>query len=83
MTVDPRDQFVYSNAEDYPRVGDRVRFINDGDVLTVDEVIDSEEKRSKWNLNESGLMLKGGKYGLVFTSDIKRDLELISAVDVN
>jgi hypothetical protein len=46
------------------RVGDRVDF--DGEPALVEDVIDSDSKRSDWGLEDFGLMLKTEHYGLVF-----------------
>jgi len=69
--------FAYCNADVYPHVGDLVRFLHEADVLVVEDVIDSDEKQMRWNVDEPGLMLKGGRYGFVFTKDINAELELV------
>jgi hypothetical protein len=69
--------FVYHNTEVYPRIGDRVRFLHEAEVLVVEDVIDTEEQQWKWNVEQPGLMLKGGIYGRVFTKEISEDLELV------
>lgn len=65
----------YHGTEIEPRIGDTVCFESEGDLLTVEEVIDSEEKMKHWGLDQFGLMLTGGMYGLVFIQE--EDPELI------
>jgi hypothetical protein len=46
------------------RIGDRVDY--DGEPAIVEDVIDSDSKRSDWGLDDFGLMLKTERYGLMF-----------------
>jgi hypothetical protein len=60
-------------------VGDHVRFLDDPDTLIVEDVIDTPESRERWGLDESGIMLKGGRYGLVFDQlDVSSEVEFIA-----
>lgn len=46
------------------QVGDRVDY--DGELSTVDTILDTAEQCADWGLVERGLMLKNASYGLVF-----------------
>jgi hypothetical protein len=77
MSSQRKQRFSYRNTAVYPRIGDRVRFLHEDDILVVEDVIDTKQKQWKWNVEEPGLMLQGGVYGRVFTKDISKDLELV------
>ena len=58
--------FTYPNTRIRPQIGDRVAFCDDPDHLVVEDVIDTPERQANWGLDEFGIMLKGGAYGLIF-----------------
>jgi hypothetical protein len=71
----------YSNTDIYPQIGDRVRLINEDEVLVVEDVIDSPEKQAFWGLEEEdfGIMHLGGRYGRAFTPMTEYlDVEFVS-----
>jgi hypothetical protein len=72
----------YPKSNIYPQIGDQVRF-GTPDILTVEDVIDSLEKRQKWGIDECGVILVGGIYGRVFTRIDADDLEFLSRLNPN
>ena len=59
-------ELKYPNTDISPQIGDKVKFIDDDDsIMTVVDVIDTEEKRKKWGLEENVIMMEGKKYGLI------------------
>ena len=59
-------------------VGDVVKFWDDSDIMTVEEVIFGEECRNGWGVPEDGIMMTGAHYGRVFdTLGAHSEVELI------
>lgn len=55
--------------------GDVVQLENE--VLTVEKIIEGQEMRTLWDLDEDGLLLKGGGYGRVFVNVDDPELEFV------
>jgi len=72
----PTERF-YPGTNVSPEVGDRVRFADSSEVFEVQDVVDSSEKMSVWNVDERGLMLKAPCGGLVFTRITDQELEYL------
>lgn len=71
-------QMRYPGTEIWPEVGDIVRFLNDPDTLTVEDVVDGPARMKHWGLHEQGVMLTGARYGLVFTRIDDPELEFVA-----
>lgn len=68
----------YNGTDIAPRVGDHVRFVDHPEDLVVDDVIDSPQKLKEWGLTKHGVILKGEKHDLVFTTIDDPELEFVS-----
>ena len=71
----------YQGTNLAPRVGDHLRFLDHEEDLVVDDLIDCPGKLKHWGLDEHGVMLKGEKHGLVFTSVDDPELEFVSRAE--
>jgi hypothetical protein len=70
------DSLTYPGTSIEPEIGDQVRFHDE--LLTLENMIDSEPKQHKWGARESGLMLVGGSFGRVFTALTDSHLRFVS-----
>jgi hypothetical protein len=68
----------YRGTDLAPCLGDHLRFLDHAEDLVVDDIIDTPQKLKDWGLEEHGVMLKGEKHGLVFTSVDDPELEFVS-----
>jgi hypothetical protein len=66
----------YPNTDICPQIGDIVKFIEDDSTMVVEDVIDTQEKRGKWRLEENVIMMKGKKYGLI-SDRLNKDSEVV------
>jgi len=69
-------ELKYPNTDICPQIGDIVKFIEDDSTMVVEDVIDTQEKREKWGLEENVIMMKGKKYGLI-SDRLNKDSEIV------
>jgi hypothetical protein len=68
----------YRGTDIAPRAGDHVRFVDHPEDLVVEDVIDGPHRLEDWGLAEYGVILKGEKHTLVFTTIDDPELEFVS-----
>lgn len=62
-------KLVYPNGDEIKR-GDKVKFEDGAYIGVIEDVINSDEKRKHWNIQEFGIMIKEEKvFGRVFFSE--------------
>jgi hypothetical protein len=66
----------YPNTNICPQIGDVVKFIGDDSTMIVEDVIDTQEKREKWGLEENVIMMKSEKYGFL-NDQLSPDSEVV------
>lgn len=66
----------YHNTDIRPAVGDRVKYVEQPEIMVVEEVIDTREQMARWGVDEAGLMIVGGVVGRAFET-LEEDGEIV------